>query len=143
VSHDKPILLVEDDMLDVKSVRRAFEQNRISNPLHAVGNGQEALDYLERRGRFAPPADAPRPSLILLDINMPVMNGLEFLETYKRNDAFRHIPAVMLTTSEEESDRVRSYRVGVAGYIVKPNRFEDFRKAMERFDRYWQMCKLP
>lgn len=143
MSHDKPILLVEDDMLDVKSVRRAFEQNRISNPLHAVGNGQEALDYLERRGRFAPPADAPRPSLILLDINMPVMNGLEFLETYKRNDAFRHIPAVMLTTSEEESDRVRSYRVGVAGYIVKPNRFEDFRKAMERFDRYWQMCKLP
>lgn len=143
MTDDVPILMVDDDELDVKCVKRAFSQNKIANPLHAVANGQEAMDYLLRRGRFAPPAEAPRPGLIILDINMPVMNGLEFLEAYKEDDTFKHIPAVVLTTSSEASDRERSYRVGVAGYIVKPNRFEDFSRAIARFDRYWHMCELP
>ncbi len=139
----EPVLLVEDDLLDVKSVRRAFKMNGVTNPLHVATNGEEALEYLRSRVSEASDGEPSFPRLILLDINMPVMNGLEFLVAYKSDDAFKHIPAVVLTTSTEEHDRLESYRNGIAGYIVKPVDFEAFREAIRRFDRYWAICELP
>jgi len=137
---DCPILLVEDDLLDAKSVERAFRLSGIENPLHVSPNGGSALEYL--RERVA--ADGtPQPKLILLDINMPVMNGIEFLIAYKNDDALKHIPAVVLTTSKEENDRLEAYRNGIAGYIVKPVDFDAFREVIRRFDRYWSVCELP
>jgi len=139
----EPVLLVEDDLLDVKSVRRAFKLNGVANPLHVASNGEEALEYLRSRVNESSEGEPSFPRLILLDINMPVMNGLEFLVAYKSDEAFRHIPAVVLTTSTEEHDRLESYRNGIAGYIVKPVDFDAFREAIRRFDRYWAICEMP
>ena len=138
-----PILLVEDDLLDAKSVERAFRLNGIENPLHVSPNGEAALEYLRERVKPAAGEGEPAPSLILLDINMPVMNGIEFLIAYKSDAALKHIPAVVLTTSKEENDRLEAYRNGIAGYIVKPVDFDAFREVIRRLDRYWSVCELP
>ncbi len=137
------ILLVEDDVVDVMNVRRAFQKQRIANPLYVVGNGAEALDFLRHRGAFSDPATAPRPGIILLDLNMPVMNGIEFLREVKHDPQLRLIPVVVLTTSAEENDRVESYGLGVAGYIVKPVQFAKFVRAVTTIDLYWELCELP
>lgn len=137
------ILLVEDDRLDVKNVQRAFSEVRIGNPLHVVSNGEEALAFLRNEKPYDDAAKYPRPGLILLDINMPVMSGLEFLQAYKAIPELKAIPSVVLTTSAEESDRFKSYNIGVAGYIVKPVSFISFVDAIKRFDLYWTICKLP
>lgn len=138
--NDVPILLVEDDQLDVKCVERAFRINGVSNPVHVASNGEEAMDYLNTCSRDQ---RAINPCIILLDINMPVMNGIEFLTAYKAEDRFRHIPAVVLTTSREDRDRLESYKNGIAGYIVKPVVFSEFCKSIEKFKEYWTMCELP
>ena len=137
------LLLVEDDMLDVRNVQRAFAEVRISNPLHVVSNGEEALAFLRNQGQYADRNKFPRPGLILLDINMPIMSGLEFLQAYKAIPELRAIPSIVLTTSAEESDRIKSYNIGIAGYIVKPVSFVNFVDAIKRFDLYWEICKLP
>ena len=138
-----PILLVEDDVLDAKSVERAFRLNGIQNPLHICPNGEAALEYLRERVEHSAGDEEPTPRLILLDINMPVMNGIEFLVAYKGDDTLRHIPAVVLTTSNEENDRLSAYQNGIAGYIVKPVDFEAFREVIRRFARYWSVCEMP
>ncbi len=138
------ILLVEDDLVDVKAVKRAFKEAKITNPLFVVGNGEEALEFLRHEGTYANSDDPlPRPGIILLDLNMPVMNGVEFLEIVKSDSNLKRIPIIVLTTSREESDRLKSYDFSVAGYIVKPVDFEKFVEAVRIIDLYWTLSELP
>ncbi len=138
-----PVLLIEDDLVDVKTIRRAFQQHKLTNPLYVCSNGAEALSFLRHEGTYSDPASLPRPGVILLDVNMPVMNGIEFLREMKTDPAIKQIPVIVLTTSREESDRIRSYELGVAGYIVKPADFPKFLEAIKIFDLYWSLCELP
>ena len=138
-----PILLVEDDLVDVKTVKRALKENRITNPLHIAGHGEEALDYLRHQGQYADPASSPRPGIIFLDLNMPVMGGIEFLKVVKADDELKRIPVLVMTTSHEESDRVESFGLGVAGYVIKPVDFIKFVEAVRVIDLYWTLSELP
>jgi CheY-like chemotaxis protein len=140
---DVPILVVEDDVLDVKNIRRSFAENRVVNPLYFVKDGEQAMAYLKREPPYDGPGLAPRPGLILLDLNLPRMNGISFLERYKSDAELCSIPAVVLTTSNEESDRAKTYELGIAGYIVKPVQFPKFIEAIKRFDLYWSICEVP
>jgi len=126
------ILLVDDDEVDVMNVQRAFKRNNISNPLYVANNGLEALDML--RG----PAAIPGPRrLILLDLNMPKMSGLEFLRAIREDPALRPLTVVVLTTSDDERDRIEAYNLNVAGYILKPVTFTAFVEAMATLNKYW------
>jgi len=138
-----PVLLVEDDPVDVMTVQRAFRKNNITNPLFVVGNGEEALAYLRHEGPYGDVATYPRPGLILLDLNMPVMSGTEFLKVIKMDADLRSIPVLVLTTSHEERDRVESFDLGVAGYIIKPVEFEKFVEAVRVIRMYWTLSELP
>jgi CheY-like chemotaxis protein len=138
-----PVLLIEDDLVDVKTIRRAFQQHKLTNPLYVCSNGAEALSFLRHEGTYSDPASLPRPGVILLDVNMPVMNGIEFLREMKTDPAIKQIPVIVLTTSREDSDRIRSYELGVAGYIVKPADFPKFLEAIKIFDLDWSLCELP
>jgi CheY-like chemotaxis protein len=137
------ILLIEDDPVDVMSVRRAFEQNKLTNPLYVVGNGEDGLAFLRHEGQFSSGNDSPRPTLILLDLKMPRMGGLEMLSILKGDPNLRHIPVVALTTSDDESDIQKSFREGVAGYLLKPVTFEKFAAAIKIFNLYWTLSELP
>ena len=137
------IVLVEDDIVDVKTIQRAFQKNKISNPLYITSNGVEALEFLRHQGNYSNAAEAPRPNLILLDLNMPVMNGLEFLEAMKADRELKQIPVVIMTTSKEDSDRLESYNLGVAGYIVKPVEFDKFQEMVKIIDLYWSLNEKP
>jgi CheY-like chemotaxis protein len=134
-----PILLVEDDMVDVKTVRRAFKQSKITNPIYETCNGEEALAFLRREGQYA---DSPRPGLILLDLNMPVMNGIELLHIIKADESLRRIPVIVLTTSKDENDLVRTYNLSVAGYIIKPVDFPQFIEVIKAINLYWSLSEL-
>ncbi len=136
------ILLVEDDDVDSENVARAFKKNKIANPLHITENGEDALAYLRHEGKYSDPKKSPRPGLILLDLNMPIMNGIEFLEVVKSDDDLKKIPVVVMTSSEEENDRIESYSLSVAGYIIKPVGFDNLVKAIKNIDIYWSMCEL-
>ncbi len=125
---NKPILLVDDDVVDVKTTLRALQQHKVPNPLRVVHNGAEALAYLRREGECA---DAEQPAVILLDLNMPVMNGIEFLREVKSDERLKGIPVVVLTTSREESDLAASRELGAAGYIAKPLEFSKFLDAIQ------------
>ncbi len=137
-----PVLLVEDDKVDVMTVQRAFKKNKITNPLFVVSNGEEALEYLHRTGPYSDPASAPRPGIILLDLNMPVMNGLELLKILKADEDLKRIPVIALTTSREEEDRIESFNLSVAGYIIKPVEFDKFVEAVRLIDLYWTLSEL-
>jgi CheY-like chemotaxis protein len=131
------ILLVEDDEIDVTNVRRAFKKNNISNPLWVAGNGLEALEML--RGE-----EIPRERrLVLLDLNMPRMNGIEFLRELRADAELRLVPVVVLTTSDDERDRVEAYQLNVAGYILKPVTLVNFVEAMATLNKYWTLVELP
>lgn len=138
-----PILLVDDDQVDVMTVQRAFKRNNIIDPLYVVGNGREALDFLYHQGDFSNPEKSPRPGIILLDLNMPVMNGIEFLKVIKVDESLKKIPVIVLTTSKEENDRVESFNLSVAGYIIKPVEFEKFVEAVRVLNLYWTLSELP
>jgi CheY-like chemotaxis protein len=131
------ILLVEDDMVDVMNVRRAFERNKITNPLFVASNGVEALQML--RSGMVPSKDR----LVLLDINMPKMNGIEFLRALRADDGLRTTCVVVLTTSNEERDRVEAYKLNVAGYLLKPVTFNSFVEVMAALNKYWTLVELP
>ena len=137
-----PILLVEDDRVDVMTVQRAFKMNKITNPLHVSSNGEEALAYLRHEDAYSELEKSPRPGIILLDLNMPIMNGIEFLNVVKGDDNLRRIPVIVLTTSREEEDRINSYNFSVAGYIVKPVEFDKFVEAVRLLDLYWTLSEL-
>jgi CheY-like chemotaxis protein len=135
------ILLVEDDEVDIMTVQRAFKKGNITNPLFLAGNGIEALAML-RDTPEQPSAIPADRRLILLDLNMPKMNGLEFLHELRSDPAIRHIPVVVLTTSNEERDRVQAYNLNVAGYILKPVTFSTFVELMITLNNYWALCEM-
>ncbi|KAA3598116.1 MAG: response regulator [Calditrichaeota bacterium] len=137
------ILLAEDDFEDRILVKEAFGENKLANQLNMVEDGQELLDYLDRKGKFNDPVKYPIPDLILLDLNMPRKNGIEALKEIKLSEN-KHIPVIVLTTSEAESDVVKSYKLGVSSYIVKPVSFEKMVEIIGSFSEYWfQLVKLP
>ena len=136
------ILLVEDDEIDVMSVKRAFQQNKITNPLFIANNGEEALDFLRKEGKFAD-SNHKLPNMILLDLNMPRMDGMEFLQIIKNDEKFRAIPVVILTSSNLNDDIKKSYQNGVAGYLVKPVTFGNFAEMIRALDLYWTLSELP
>ncbi|MBI5427663.1 MAG: response regulator [Nitrospinae bacterium] len=138
-----PILIVEDNRVDVMTIERSFKHAKVANPLVIVGNGEEALDYLRGEGKFADQKRTGNPCIVLLDLNMPLMSGLEFLRIVKADDVFRRIPVVVLTTSKEENDRVESFNLSVAGYILKPVDFEKFTHVVTILDLYWTLSESP
>ncbi len=131
------ILLVEDDEVDVMNVRRAFEKNHVSNPLYVAGNGLEALEML--RGDAVP----RERRLILLDLNMPKMNGIEFLEALRADADLACTPVVVLTTSNDDQDKIDAYNLNVAGYLLKPVTFNNFCERMAALDKYWTLVEMP
>ncbi|GMT43163.1 MAG: response regulator [bacterium] len=137
-----PILLVEDDVVDIKTIQKALNENNICNPLYVTGNGEEALRFLRSEGEYSEPGKSPRPGIILLDLNMPVMGGLEFLEQIKNNGNLKRIPVIVLTTSKEDSDMVKSYDLSVAGYVIKPVDFDKFLEVVKVINLYWELCEL-
>jgi CheY-like chemotaxis protein len=139
----KPIdvLLVEDDEGDVLMTREAFDFYQINNPLHVVSDGEQALQFVRRTGPFA---DAPRPGLILLDVNLPRVSGLEVLAELKADPRLLLIPVVMLTTSQAEEDILRSYRLHANAYVTKPVDFENFVAAIRQIDDFFlALVQLP
>ena len=135
--HALNILLVEDDKVDVMNVERAFQKSHIVNPLYLAVDGEDALERL--RGGEVPLSRL----LVLLDLNLPRMNGIEFLRELRRDEALRHLPVVVLTTSDDERDRTEAYNLNVAGYIVKPVTFLNFMEAMATLNKYWTLVELP
>lgn len=133
---NKPILLVEDDMIDAITVKRALKELNVINPVHSVENGEEALEYLYDNLK-------ENPGIILLDLNMPRMNGIEFLKIAKNDDSLRHIPVVVLTTSLEEMDRIDTFNLGIAGYMVKPVDYKQFVDVIKAIKLYWSLSELP
>ncbi len=133
---DKPVLLVEDDQVDAMTVRRSLRDIHVTNRLDIVGDGEEALAFLRD-----PQND--RPCIILLDLSMPRMNGIEFLRALKQEEDLKRIPVVMLTASNEERDKVESFRLGVAGYMVKPVDYQQFVEVVRTIDLYWTLSELP
>ena len=134
------ILLVDDDAIDVMNVQRAFKRNNILNPLYVANDGLEALALLRGTGGIAIPGER---RLILLDLNMPRMNGLEFLRELREDPDVRHLTVVVLTTSDDERDKIEAYNLNVAGYILKPVTFGAFVEAMSALNKYWSINELP
>ena len=131
------ILLVEDDESHAEIVRRNFQDCRLANTLIHVTDGQTALDYLARRNGFSDPVHSPRPGIILLDLRLPKVDGLEVLKSIKADPQLSAIPVVILTTSKAELDMVKAYALHANSYLVKPVDFTQFTKLMETFGYYW------
>ena len=134
--HNKPILLVEDDQVDAMSVHRALKELHVANLIVHVEHGEAALAYLRDQTK-------PAPCIILLDLNMPVMGGIEFLREAKSAAGFKRIPVVVLTTSDEQRDKVESFDLGVAGYMRKPVDYKQFVETMRTIDAYWTVSEQP
>jgi CheY-like chemotaxis protein len=128
------ILLVEDDEVDIMNVQRAFKKNSIQNPLFIARNGMEALEMLRNQ-------EIPLPQIIILDLNMPKMNGLEFLTEVRKDEDLRHISVFVMTTSNDDTDKLNAYNLNVAGYILKPLSFEKFIASVATLDSYWKLCE--
>jgi len=136
VRSNKPILLVEDDVVDAMTVKRALKDINVLNRLDIVSNGEEALEYL-RDG------ESQKPCIILLDLNMPKMNGIEFLKIAKQDEVLRRIPVVVLTTSKGEQERTESFNLNVAGYMIKPVDYLQFVETVRTISLYWTLSELP
>lgn len=136
MNHRNPILLVEDDSIDAMMVERALKDLKIKNKLIHQENGEEALKYLENNNQF-------KPCIILLDLNMPRMSGIEFLEIVKKDPRLKSIPIVILTTSSEHQDLLDSFSHSVAGYMVKPVDYHNFVEMMKTISTYWSHSELP
>ena len=133
------ILLVEDDDVDIMNVQRAFKKSHMSNPLHVVNNGVEALAALRGDGV---PAITPQPKIILLDLNMPKMNGIEFLTELRADPKLKTISVFILTTSDDDRDKVAAYNLNVAGYILKPVGWAAFVEAVSTLNMYWSLIEI-
>ena len=132
----RPILLAEDDVVDQETVRRALKEIKVTNRLEVTSNGEEALKYLRNEAN-------ERPCLILLDLKMPKMDGTEFLRAVKKDEKLRIFPVVVLTTSKEEQDKVESFRLGVAGYMLKAVDYKQIVEVVKTIDLYWTLSELP
>ena len=133
---NKPILLVEDDQVDAMTVKRALKETHVTNPVVTLENGEEALKYLRD-------PESAKPCIILLDLNMPIMNGIEFLQVMKHDEKLRATPVIVLTTSEEQQDKVSSFNLGVAGYMAKPVDYQRFVEVMRSINTYWTISEMP
>ena len=136
MQNSKPILLIEDDDVDVMTVNRALRDSEVANQLVSMGDGEEAIEYLKDES-------AAKPSIILLDLNMPKMDGAEFLRVVKADKALKKIPVVILTTSNSDRDVIESFELGAAGYMVKSVDYEKFVETIRAIDQYWTLSKLP
>ncbi|WP_311223183.1 MULTISPECIES: response regulator [unclassified Acidovorax] len=138
----KPILLVEDDLRDQELTLLALERSQLANDVVVLRDGAAALDYLRREGEYAG-RDEGNPAVILLDLKLPKVNGLEVLEAVRKNPALRSIPVVMLTSSQEEADLLRSYELGVNAYVVKPVEFKQFVSSIADLGVFWAVLNEP
>ncbi|MBW2319109.1 MAG: response regulator [Deltaproteobacteria bacterium] len=127
------VLLAEDDEHDVVAVRRAWEKYHVAN----------CLDFLHQRGKYSEPGSAPRPGILLLDINMPKLDGLSVLKSIREDATLHRLPVIVLTTSKDEEDRLKSYDLGANAYIVKPVGFDNFSRAVRTISLFWQLVELP
>jgi CheY-like chemotaxis protein len=130
------ILLVEDDIVDQMTVKRALKDINVTNPLRITNNGEEALEYLSNEKNEL-------PGIILLDLNMPKMNGIEFLRIVKTDNRIKRIPVVVLTTSKEEPDRVNTFDLGIVGYMIKPVDYLQFVEVIKTINLYWMLSESP
>jgi CheY-like chemotaxis protein len=139
-----PLLVADDDPDDRLLTYEALRESRLANEIYFVEDGEELMDFLYRRGKYAPPAAAPKPGLILLDLNMPRKDGREALAEIKGQAELRRIPVVVLTTSKAEEDVLRTYDLGVSSFIVKPVTFEALVDVMRTLQKYWfEIVELP
>jgi CheY-like chemotaxis protein len=136
VNRSFSILLVEDDVVDVMSVKRALRDLNVTSPLEVAGNGEEALARLRK-------PEQPLPGIILLDLNMPRMNGIDCLKVIKADERLRRIPVIVLTTSKEDKDVVESFNLSVAGYMIKPVEYAGFVEVVRTIQRYWNQSEMP
>ncbi len=138
------ILMADDDEDDRMLTADALQVSKLANTLTTVNDGEELMDYLHRRGKYAPPASAPRPGIVLLDLNMPKMDGREALREMKSDPELRTIPVVVLTTSKAEEDIERTYNLGANSFIVKPVTFERLVESLQVITEYWfEVVRLP
>lgn len=138
------ILMADDDKDDCMLLKDAFGECRLLNELRFVYDGEELLDYLTRRGKYADPETSPRPGLVLLDLNMPKLDGREALKEIRADEKLRKIPVVILTTSKAQEDILRTYDLGANSYITKPVTFESLVDVVKQFGRYWfEIVELP
>ena len=136
MQNSKPIMLIEDDDVDVMTVNRALRDSKVTNQLVSIGDGEEAIGYLRDES-------AAKPCIILLDLNMPKMDGAEFLKVVKADNALKKIPVVILTTSNSDRDVIETFELGAAGYMVKSVDYEKFVETIRAIDQYWTLSKLP
>lgn len=138
------ILMADDDVDDCAMAQEALAESHVANPFIRVSDGQELMDYLNRRGAWAAPKDSPRPCLILLDLNMPKLDGREALKLIKTNEKLRKIPVVILTTSMADEDILKSYDLGANSYVTKPVTFEGLLRVIKTIKEYWlEIVDLP
>lgn len=140
---DKTIhfMLVDDDAIDIKDMQRTFRKNNIPNPLHVATNGLEALNKL--LGQNGEKKISPTPRIIILDINMPKMNGIEFMKNIRAQKQLKSLLVFILTTSNNEKDIMDAYNLNVAGYIVKPFQISDFMEIISSLHHYWNLLEFP
>jgi two-component system response regulator len=139
-----PILMAEDDPQDRLLTEEAFRESRLANPLYFVEDGEQLMDYLQRRGRYTDTALYPFPGVVLLDLNMPRKDGRVCLAEIKNSPALKHLPVVVLTTSSQEEEIVRSYDLGANSFVSKPVDFDKLVAIMQTFGRYWfSIVELP
>ncbi len=134
------ILMAEDNKHDIIATRRAWKKHNIANPLYVVHDGLECLDYLHHRGSYSEPESAITPDLLLLDLKMPKLDGFGVLKEIRSDDQFHSLPVVILTTSNEDEDKAKSYNLGVNAYIRKPVGFEDFSDAIKMINLFWELA---
>jgi len=142
-NHGLNILLVEDNADDLELTLHALRSDKVANKIEVARDGEEALDYFFRRGRFAGRPEESQPSLVLLDLKLPKVDGLEVLRAIKKDPHTRAIPVVVLTSSKEEKDMVMSYQLGVNSYIQKPVDFSQFRETVKQLGLYWLVINQP
>lgn len=133
---NRPILLIEDDEVDAMTIKRAIKEIKIANPLVWRENGEEGLYYLREEA-------SSKPCIILLDLNMPRMGGLELLAIIKKDQDLRNIPVIILTTSSHDEDRLRSFNLSVAGYMIKPVDYKNFVQVIKAVNMYWTISEMP
>jgi len=137
------VLMAEDSEHDIRAARRVWDKNAIRNPLVVVKDGQECVDYLFRQGAYSDPASAPRPGVLLLDVNLPKLNGFEVLRRIKETPGLKRLPVVILTTSSRDEDMVRSYDLGASAFMTKPVGLEKLSQALLAFNVFWELTGLP
>jgi len=133
---ERPILIVDDDMVDIMTVRRALKDISVTNPTVAKSNGEDALEYLFDDNE-------EDPCIVLLDLNMPKMNGIEFLGKLSESGQKKHVPIIVLTTSKDEQDKIQSFDLGASGYMLKPVDYDKFVEVMRTIHSYWTLSETP